>query len=339
MHGVVHFFRTSFVEGRFTPLLSALIFIAARGAMFLSVDLPTGLLPTNNYLWNPVSHLFADPTVSFVASTVCLFLIAWLISLLNSRFNLIRTRTNLPFIAPLFLFSLHPYFLVMTGDWIAILFLLLAFFPLLESYQRSDSYLYSFRSAVLIGLASLFQVFSLLLLPLWWRGERAMRGGQSRSFVSSLFGLFLIYVSLFSVFLLQDNVTGFVQPLLCFASFSLPNIPHFSAVEWCGVLLVGLFFITNISLAAKIYSRDKVLTLTFNRFSVFLMVFLLILQGVYWQQTHFFLLFSISLIASLNAYLFTRTQAKGNIFLAYTWGALMLLFYLSSFEPFSSFLA
>ena len=332
MHGVVRSFRSSFVEGRFIPLLGSLLFIAARYVMFISVDTSHFLVPTNNYLWNPLAHWMIDPTLMFIASTASVFIVAWLISFLNSRFNLIRTRTNLPFIAALFLFSMHPSFLIMSGDWIAIIFILLAFFPFLESYQRSDSYLYSFRSGVLIGIASLFQVFSLLLMPLWWRGERAMRGGQTRSFVSSLFGLFLIYISLFSVYLLKDNLAGFVQPLLCITNFSLPNIPDFSVAEWFGVLLVGLYFIINISLAAKIYSRDKVLTLTYNRFAVFLIVFLLLLQVLYWEQTHFFLTFSIALIAYLTAYLFTRTQSRGHIFLAYGWGALLMVVYLSFFS-------
>ena len=46
---------------------------------------------------------------------------------MNSRFNLVRARSYLPFVAPLFLFSLHPCFLVMSGDYVAILFILFAF--------------------------------------------------------------------------------------------------------------------------------------------------------------------------------------------------------------------
>lgn len=335
MSGIVRSFRATFVEGRFVPLLGTLGFIAMRLALFFLGEASRASMPTNNYLWNPVARLSADPWVSFLASTGSIFLLAWLFSLLNSRFNLIRTRSNLPFIFPLFLYSVHPYFLVMTGDWIAIIFTLLAFFPLLESYQKPDSYLYSFRAAILIGLASLFQVYALVLLPLWWRGERTMRGGQVRSFISSLFGLFLVYVSVFSVYLLLDDIPGFVQPLLCFASLSIPNVPDFSLVEWIGVLAVGLFFMINTLLAAKIFSRDKVLTLTVMRFAVFLIVVLLLLQAVYWEQTHFFLLLSLSLIAYLSAYLYTRTQIKGHIYLAYGWGILMALFYMISFHPFA----
>lgn len=331
MHHAVRTFRASFVEGRVVPLLGVLLCVAARVALFLWGQPFTAGIPSHDYLWTPLLRWVNTPVLSFIASTASVFLAAGLLSLLNSRFNLIRIRSNLPLVAPLFLFSLHPYFLVMTGDWVALLFVLAAFFPLLESYQRSDSYLYSFRAAILIGIASLFQVFALLLLPLWWWGERTMRGGQSRSFVSSLFGVLLIYISLFSVYFLRNDVAGFLEPLRGFTAFSLDKLPPFDWVDWLGVFLILLFFIISIVMAARIYSRDKVLTLTFNRFTVFLITVVVFLQGLYWEQTHFFLLFSIALIAHLNAYLFSRTQNKGNILWAYSSSALMILFYLSHF--------
>ncbi|HHU26465.1 MAG TPA: hypothetical protein GXZ56_07585 [Bacteroidales bacterium] len=332
MKGTVNFFRRTFVEGRFIPSLGVLGFLLMRTLLFLYADPFRSSLPlTDNHLWNPLSGWFADPLISFLASTVSIFAIAWVLSLMNSRFNLVRARSYLPFVAPLFLFSLHPCFLVMSGDYVAILFILFAFFPLLESYQQPDSYLYSFRSAVLIGLASLFQVFALWLLPLWWSGERSMRGGQSRSFIASLFGLSLVYVTLFSVYFFTDDLAGFARPFLHFASFSFPSLSSFSTAEW-GVFFLGLlFFVFNIALAAKIYMRDKVLTLVTMRFVVFLVVAMLLLSLIYWEHLRFFLLFAISLVSILNAYLYTRTQVKRHIYMAYGWLLLMLLFYGSSF--------
>jgi hypothetical protein len=338
MHGVVRAFRATFVEGRFVPLFGTLGFVVARLALFFWGEVPDASVPTNNYLWNPVAHLTADPDVSFLASTLSVFLVAWILARVNNRFNLTRSRSSLPFVIPLFLFSSHPYFLVMNGDWIALIFTLMASFPLLESYQKPDSYLYSFRAAVLIGLASLFQVYALVSLPLWWRGEQAMRGGQSRAFVSSLFGLFLVYASVFSIYFLRGDIQGFMQPFFSYTSFSIPALPAYTIAKWGGVLVVGLFFVINMILAAKIYSRDKVLTLTFTRFAVFLIITLLLLQVAYWVETLFFLLLALSLIAYLNAYLFTRTRAKGHIYLAYGWAVLTLLFYLTAFYPFSDFL-
>lgn len=333
MHSVVRSFRAAFVEGRFVPLLAAFGMIGMRAALFYTQGLPRIASPGDNYAWEPIAHLFARPQVSLIASTLAVFLIAWILSLLNGRFNLIRSRSNLPFTAPVFLLSLHPYFLVMSGDYIAVIFVLLAFFPLLDSYQKPDPYLCSFRASILIAVASLFQIYALFLLPLWWVGERSMRGPQFRSFVSSWFGLFLVYITVVSVYWLIDDIPRFVRPLLQFISLSLPEIPRFSLLEWGGVLFVGLFFISNMIFSIKIYSRDKALTLSLMQFMVFLIVFLLFLQVVYWRETFFFLSLSLTLVSYLNAYFYSITISKNHIYVAYGMLSLMLLLYLSHLLP------
>ncbi|MCE5178998.1 MAG: hypothetical protein LLF81_07640 [Porphyromonadaceae bacterium] len=331
MHLVVRSFRTYIVDGRFASLIVSLVVIIMRAALFLKGDRFQAAFSDTGYLWPHAAPLFSDPMISATASTISVFLIAFLISAINSRFMLLRTRSSLPFAAPLLLLSLHPWFLVMTADYIALIFILLAFFPFLKSYQTADATLYSFRSAILIGTASLFQIYALALFPLWWLGERSMRGPQPRAFLSSLFGLSLIYVSLFSLFFLKDDLSGFTDPLLSLVSFSLPQLPDYTLMEWGVVVLVGLFFILNMVLSIKTYSRDKVLTLSFMQFIVFLIIFQLSLQFLFWQETLFFLTLSIALISYLNAYFYTRTQSVAHIYLALLIAVIALYFYFSHF--------
>lgn len=338
MHAVVRIFRTYIVEGRFIPLIVSVGVIGMRAALFFRGEKIPVVYNDTGYLWRYFSHLFADPLVSVVASTISVFLIASLISSLNSRFTLIRSRSTLPFAIPLFLLSLHPWFLVMTADYVAVIFILIAFFPLLKSYQTPDATLYSFRSAILIGVASLFQIHAIVLLPLWWRGELSMRRPQFRSFLSSLFGFCLVYVSLFSVYFLFDDLLGFVQPFLSFASFSLPQLPGYSWSEWGIVLLTGLFFISNMILSIKTYYRDKVLTLTFMQFMVFLITFQLLLQILYWDETVFYLTLGIALISYLNAYFYTKIHSKTYIYLAALIVVVALYFYLYHLFPELNFL-
>ncbi len=333
MHSVVRSFRAAFVEGRFIPLLAVLGVLGMRGALFYAEGLPQISSLGDNYAWEPLAPLFALPVVSWLASTSSVFLIAAMVSWLNSRFNLLRTRSNLPFIVPLYLLSLHPYFLVMSGDYISVLFVLMAFFPLLESYQKPNSYLCSFRAAILIAMASLFQIYALVLLPLWWVGERSMRGPQFRSFVSSLFGLLLVYLSLFSVYCMLDDIPRFVRPLLQFSFFSLPDIPAFSLLEWGGVLFVLSFFVLNMVFSIRLYNRDKVLTLSLMQFVVFLIVCLLLLQVVYWHETYFFLLLALTLVSYLNAYFCSKTRVMTHIYVAYSMALLMGFLYLSHILP------
>jgi len=86
-------------------------------------------------------------------------------------------------------------------------------------------------------------------------------------------------------------------------------------------------------LSIKTYSRDKVLTLNFMQFMVFLITFSLLLQIVYWQETVFFLTLSIALIAYLNAYFYTRTQSAVSIYLALLIVVIALCFYLYYLFP------
>jgi hypothetical protein len=332
MHYVVKTFRTIIVEGRFTSLIVSIVVILMRIMLFISNGLPELSIQNNNYLWQYISLFFSKPEISFATSTISVFIIAGLITILNNRFSLLRTRSNLPFIFPLFFLSIHPYFLIMTGEYIAIIFILLSFFPLLESYQKPDSYLYSFRSSVLIATASLFQVFAIILIPLLWRGEKSMRGPQIRSLFSSLFGVILVYISVFSIYFLLDDTTSFLQPLKSFIHISLPEIPNYSIFEWVIASFILTFFILNIIFSISTYGRDKVLTLNFMQFIVFLIIFFLLLQIVYWGITLFFLTLCITLISCLSAYFYTRNNSRNHIYLAYFMLLIMIMIYLSHYR-------
>lgn len=333
MHRIVKSFRDNFVEGRFVIPLTSLFVVGMRIMLYLKRGFPIIKSSTSNFIWTPIAPFFEKPLISLFASTLLVFVISWIFFFINNRYSIIRSRTNLPFVTSLFLLSLHPYCLVMTGDYIAIVFILLAFIPLLDSYQMPNSYLYSFRSSILIGVASLFQVFALIFIPLWWRGERSMRGPQLRSVVASIFGVLLVYISLFSVYFVFDDIYGFLLPFSNFATISLPVIPDYSIFEWIAFLLVVFFFIINLIISIKEYSRDKVLTVSLMQFIVYLIIILLLLQILYWQETLFYLILSATLISFVCSYFYSKTTVKTDIFLAYTMLFLIILFYLSQYFP------
>lgn len=333
MHPVVKSFRENFVEGRFVILLNTLLVIGMRILLYKNCGLPEIYNTDDNYLWKPVAHLFEDPLISLSASTISVIIISWILFSINNRYSLIRSRSNLPYIVPLFLLSLHPYLLVMTGNYIAIIIILIALTPLLESYQKPDSYLYSFRSSILIAVSSLFQIYALILIPLWWRGEKSMRGPQLNSFLASLFGVLLVYVTMFSFYFVSDNIADFLQPMHYFIAFSIPDIPDYSIFEWVAIFIVAVIFIINIILSAKEYVRDKVLTLSLMRFIVYMVVVLLLLQILFWKETLFYLILSVTLLSFLSSYLYSKTTSKTDIYIAYSLLFLLILFYLSQYFP------
>ena len=262
------------------------------------------------YLWNGIAPFLGDPLISLILSTLTVLTVAWLIRSMNNRFALLRTRSNLPFIIPLLLLSIHPLFLKFTPALAALIPVLAAFFPLLQSYQKENAYLYSFRTGILIAFASLIHVGSLVLFPLWLRGERSMRGLQPRALASFLFGSFLVALSAFSVAFVLDDLPALTAPFYLYATISLPLLPDYTLFEWFGLLLVALFFFSGLTLSTRIFSRDKVLTVIQMRFTLFLIVFLLLLQLLYWSRTLFFITLSLALISYIYAYYFTRADDK-----------------------------
>ena len=334
---LVGIFRRTVVEGRFVTFPVVLVILGMRLLLFLKCDVADPSSTEVSHLWHFVAPFFYDGVISMVTATLAVLLIAWLIRSMNDRFALIRYRSNLIFIAPLLLLSLHPRFLVMTPDLVAVIFIQLAFFPLLESYQKQDAYLHSFRSGVLIAIATLFHVGALALVPLWWRGERSMRGPQLRARLSYLFGFLLVGFSLFSLYFFLDDLPGFSQPFHFYASISLPSLPVYTVVEWVALVLILLFFLSNMIMSTRVFSRDKVITLTLMRFVVYLIIFLWLLQALYWSRTLFFFTVALTLISYMNAYFFTRTNSKSGVWLAYINLSVMLLFYLSHFTPFRLF--
>lgn len=333
MYSVVRSFREKFVEGRFIILISTIFIIGMRVILYLKRGLPEVVNIADNLLWSPISFLFENPLISLTASTLSVLIISWLILIINNKFSLIRSRSNLPFITPFLLLSLHPYFMVMTGNYIAIIFILIAFIPLLESYQKEDSYLYSFRSSVLIAVASLFQVYAIILIPLWWRGERTMRGPQLRSFLATLFGVILVYITLFSVYILLDDIYTFLYPINCFIDISIPKITDYSIFEWATFIFILLYFSINMALSIKEFARDKVLTLNLMQFIIYIIIILLIGQVIFWEATNFYITLSVVLISFISSYFYSKTTSKSNIYLGYIMLFLMLLFYLLQYFP------
>ncbi len=155
---LVRNFRSFFVESRFISLVVSIAVIALRFLMFLKKGLPDFQISSTGFVWPYIEPVFQKyPLVSFLSSTLSVFIISYLISELNVRYGVIRMRTSMPFYVPLILFSVHPFFLRMTPDFPALIFILWSLFPLLASYQYHHSHRCAYQFSALI--AFVFYVF------------------------------------------------------------------------------------------------------------------------------------------------------------------------------------
>ncbi|MDR1517569.1 MAG: hypothetical protein LBS52_05700, partial [Dysgonamonadaceae bacterium] len=163
MHKTVKNFKYKIVASRFAVPIVIFAVLAMRGGFFLVRGIPHSLPSDTGFVWKYLAPFFEIPLLSFAASTLSVFIIAWIFSHFNDRFSLIHNRSNLPFILPLFLLSLHPSTLPFSPDYISVIVGLCAFSPRPSSYQKYETQVNSFQSAVLSGIAGLFQVYALLL--------------------------------------------------------------------------------------------------------------------------------------------------------------------------------
>ena len=335
MNPSVRRFKRNTVESRFTPVVVALIAVLMRLSLFLTTEAPPQE-HTTSFIWHLLAPFFAHPWISFGASTLTIFIIAYTLAQLNLRFSLIRFRTALPFSTLLFLFSVHPLFLPMSPNFASILFILFAFFPLLHSYQHHSPKNFAFKSGVLIGLAATFQVYAILLLPLWWYGEITMHGFSMKSFLALIIGSSLILWNVAGFYFIFDDIESFVLPFTYFEKIEF-SLPSFSLAKWLGIGLLIFLSGTFLMVDAKIFRRERVLTQKTLSFIILIITSGFIINFIYWRDTDFFVYTIIALISFIVAHYYSHANSRWHVYsFNVVFTALLLLFvtYLSGYSIF-----
>lgn len=325
MNQSVRRFRRNTVGSRFTPVVIAILAIFMRLGLFLTTEFQTQEHSTS-FIWRLLSPSLSNPWISLGASTVSIFVIAYTISQLNLRFNLIRFRTALPFSVLVFLFSVHPLFLPMSPNYVSILFILFALFPLLHSYQHHSPKNFAFKSGVLIGLAAIFQVYTLLLLPLWWYGEFSMHGFRIKSFLALVIGSILVFWNVAGFYFIFDDLQSFIIPFTHFEKIEL-SPPHFSLTKWIGIGLLILLSSLLMVLDMKLFRRERVLVQKTLSFIILIITCSFILNFIYRKDTLFFVYIIIALISFVAAHYYSHISSKWQIYsFAIVFSTLLLLY-------------
>lgn len=338
MSNIVRYFRLNFVESRFAPFLLALVVLIMRVALFLHKGLPEYAVHDTGFVWKYIAPFFDLPRISFIFSTIFVYLMAFLTSQINLRFGIIRARTHLPFSAPLILFSLHPFFLRMTPDFLAMFFILWALFPLLESHQRSYPQRYAYQSGMLLAFAGIFQIYALLFLPFWWRGGAMMSRFNLKALFSSIFGAILVYWFTFAIYLFTDNLFAFTQPFLLFTPFPSHPLPSFPVSVWSFWIFLAIFVVGFIIADYRYFSRDKVITQKTFIFITLLLACSIALQIVYRNQSFLWIYLIITFLALIMAHFYTLAALRWDIYSFFViLGLIALLYSMNFFSDFLKF--
>lgn len=284
-----------------------------RLGLFLSVGIKQHDYETS-FVWQGIAPIFTNDWISLSASTLSIFVIAFIFSYLNTRFSLTRFRTSLPFALVLFLLSIHPLFLRMSPNYISTIFILFAFWPLVESYQHHAPRNFAFKTGVLIGIAATFQVFALAFLPLWWYGETSMHGFRVKSFIALLLGTLLVLWNVAGLYFLFDNLESFHAPFIQLSKLNLEP-PQYTIIQWSGVALLSLLTIVLIFLDIQVFRRERVITQKTLTFIILIAIASVVLHYFYWQQTFFFIYQIIIMLSFIVAHYFSHVNKKGGVYL------------------------
>ena len=325
MNQSVRSFKRNIVESRFTPIVIALLAIIMRVTLFLTTKAQPQDYPTS-FIWDLIAPFLSNPWISMATGTISIFTIAYIISQLNLRFSLIRFRTALPFSLLVFLFSVHPLFLAMSPNYISIIFILFAFFPLLHSYQHHSPKIFDFKSGVLIALAAIFQSYALILFPLFFYGGILMHGFRLKSLLALLFGFVLVFWNLAGVYFIFYDIQSITTPFFYFGKIEL-ILPQFSLMKWIGIGLLILLSGVFVALDAKVFRRERVLAQKFLSFIILIIICSFLLNFIYWRESLFFVYLILALNSFIISHYYSHTSSKWQVysFKILFWGFLLFV--------------
>jgi hypothetical protein len=338
MSTIKKIFKSYIVEARFTPLIASILVIVFRFLLFSYKGIPNYRFAETGFVWSYLAPYFENEWVSFISSTLCVFLIAGFISQINLHFGVIRARTALPFVFPLILFSVHPIFLMMNSYYIGAIFVLWAFFPLLETHQRTNSRNFVFQGTVLLALASVFEIYTLFFIPLWWIGYSRMGGFNFKMLLASLWGLILVYWIVFAFFVFGDNLQEFIAPFLYFARFDFHTIPAFTLPQWGFIGTSLIFLIAFLIMDFKYIRHDKVITQKTISFIFVVIGLSLVFLALYGEQSVMWIYIILAFESLILSHLYSITTSNREIFSFFVLLLILIYYYLvNCFTEFSPF--
>lgn len=300
------FYQKEVVEGKSFLVLAILVALGFRIAAYFHFD--SSLLHldySGGYLWFLASFIFEDKLISILGSTICVGLIAYLLSFINGKFIIIRRKTFFPAAFSLLLFSIHPYFLFMGAYYLGSIFALLGILYLFQSYQTENKQKVALNTSFLLAIGSLFYFNLLLYFIVFWIGLAYIRSFGFKPFCAFFIGLILAYTPVFAYSFIINDTGLFLLPFTRIQTIDFAQFPffYFSLDLWIvlgfGLLLLSIFLVNNYINSYK----DKIKIRTFLSF------------------------LSIVCIFSVLCLFLLNVDAFGNLFIYISVGALLFAHY------------
>jgi len=190
----------------------------------------------------------------FSISLILSLFLAFLVSFISLRQQLIEKRNYLPALFFLLSLSWIPDLKLYISSLLALIFISFAFNKMLSSYSKKNNLFVFFDSGILIGLSSLFYFpFSVFLFVLWI-AIILFQMPAWRNFMTSLIGFLVPWLFYYGIYyFINGNVRELNQLIynliLSSQAFTDFNILHwiFIGISILMILLSSIHFVSNIS--------------------------------------------------------------------------------------------
>jgi len=276
------------------------------------------------------SILIPNTLLSNLFSFSFAFINTFLITQLNNKFTLIRTRTFLPIFIFLLLLGSWNEAHIANGSHVALALFIIALFYIFGMNRNEKAVEQALMGSFLISLSSIIINPLIFLIPVIWIGFIMMQSFSLRTFLASIFGTitpWIFYLSILYYLNPTTHIFDFVKQNAIsqfeISSYALPNLIYASLMAIIMVIcLAGMF---------SSYSRDAIHTRSKLSFLVLTLFAVSILAIIFEQQSTSFLPFIALACAFLAAHPFTLKQNNfyGILFLVFI--ALNIIFIISKY--------
>lgn len=334
MAGVSRFYKKNVADGNGFLIFSIFLAVAVRAVYLFGFD-STEPVQSFGYLWEPISFLFNDIYVSLLASCLMTGGLAILVAHINTKHLLIRHKSLLPPAIIILLFSCHPSFISMSGEYVSALLTLIVVDVLFSAYHSEEKQYVATKSSFILALSCLFTPVSLIYFPVLWIALGIIRCFDFKAFLASLLGIFIVYFPTFSFYLLTDNLDIFLKPFMSINLQDLNNFSflNYSVFQW---VVLGFSIMLMITVIADNYlsrHKDKIRVRAY--INLLLLVAIVSLIAAVFLSINFFthLYICLTVTSLLLAHFFALAERKMTVILFY----FTLVFYIIvCFSPFLS---
>lgn len=317
-------YKKNIAENRNFAYISVIIFIFLRlGAYFHT---PMQASYNDGLLWNYLSPFLSNKEVAFILGVLLTIAAGLYVAHINEKYALIRGRTSLPFILSIFAMGCTPNLAYASPAYLGLASILICIDILFSSFQQPQAAREASKIGVILALGSLFAPTLVIYIPIFWIGFFTMRSFSFKVFLSSIFGIAMVYWCVFFVnyAYAPNELNAIVDLLKNFRSVSFLQMDIAETIILAvNVMIMGIAILYNYlnSFKDKTRIRASISFLNFiTAFSVLAFTFLT-------AHSIVSLLTCMSIGSLILAHIFALAEKKWIVYLF----IFTIIFYFSSY--------